>query len=194
MPCTPKNVKQIHELLINPYRELIALEFRKAMDANHDISVISLIRDPELEKLTLSMGIQNFFIMTNPEELIEVNPPTCTMTGGFMEKDLLESSETLEAQNVLQTIAGTHIFVFDGLTFTGNRVRATLLWLLHSLGSQTKATVINMISSHRGLAQLAHSFTYVEFMTISELKELDGIWDLPAEGRFIRTILGQESV
>lgn len=191
---------QISRFLIRPYHNLIAAELEKAIAGNAPISVISLVPNPALRRITESMGIENFFIIRRPQDLIEVNPPTSTMTpragmGGFMEHvKNPEFPAHIKGEKVLQRLQGTHIFVLDGLTFTGNRVRATLLWLLENLGTNSNyVSVINMISSARGLRLLAHSFTYVEFHTLSELQELDGIWDLPAEGKFVRNLLGQES-
>jgi len=145
------------------------------------------------------MGIENFFIIRRPQDLIKGNPPTSTMSPkrpGFLESvKTPELPAHIKGEKILQRLHGSHIFVLDGLTFTGNRVRATLLWLLENLGvTNNYVSVINMISSARGLRLLAHSFTYVEFHTLSELQELDGIWDLPAEGKFIRNLLGQETL
>jgi len=85
-------------------------------------------------------------------------------------------------------ISGTQVFVIDSLTFTGNRVRSALLGLLKTC-SQSNVTCLNMISSRLALEILAHSFNFVNFCTLSNLPELDSIWDLPEEGRWIRSLL-----
>jgi len=82
----------------------------------------------------------------------------------------------------------SHVFVLDALTFTGNRVRSALIWLLEK-ARNTNVTCLNMVSSKLGLNLLAHSFRFANFYTLSQLPELNDTWDLPIEGKWIRKLL-----
>jgi len=84
--------------------------------------------------------------------------------------------------------ADSHVYVLDAVTFTGNRVRSALIWLLEK-AKNTNVTCLNMISSHLGLNLLAHSFRFANFYTLSQLPELNDTWDLPSEGKWIRKLL-----
>merc|ERR1719499_850932 len=185
---------------------MIERRLQEALKTGDTITVLCLVQDPDLQKLTRSLGIENFFFIKDPQKVFSETTheqslenvykvPTYWPTTGITNSQKRPTSPTaLSAEKLLPILADSRIFIFDGLTFTGNRVRATLLWVMENIGTCNPVSVINMISSRRSHALLAHSFSYAEFHTLSELVELDGIWDMPKEGKFLRNLLGQETL
>eukprot|EP00494_Astrolonche_serrata_P024737 UN24997 len=74
---------------------------------------------------------------------------------------LVEDYSLFSAIGDLQTCS--EIFIMDALTFSGNRVRSVLLWLVEQ-SRFSKVNCINMIGSEAGLYSLAHSFNQVKFL------------------------------
>lgn len=166
--CEEDNKVETKKLLVDPFMSMASRALKNAIARKQEISVISLLQNPSLAQLCAEFGIKRIHDLSS-------------------HIDLVHHKISSSAEDILQDVQNTHVFVFDAFTFTGNRVRATLIWLLEHTPIQN-VTCINMICSERSLNLLAHSFTNVQFFTLSQLEEINNIWDLPEEGKFVRSI------
>lgn len=168
-----QDMEGVQSIFIDPYHQMIFKHIQEALDSNLEVSIITLVQNSYLQRLTDELGITKVFYVPDS-------------------KELMESSSSYFESIVIPQLEGTHVFVIDAFTFSGNRVRAILIWIKEHITFVPKVSCISMICSQFGLTLLGHSFSFCQFYTLSQLEELNNTLELQDEATWIHSLLLKE--